>query len=420
MKHSIILILVLLSASINAQTIPILPSKSKENQKPTVKTKTETKTVYVEKQSSKAIIKFICDIEAILYVDGERKGILKKDIPLKVTLRKGDFVLEAISLSNKKDSKKWNYKVEITNREIIENINLTSVIKERENQEAQQLQNLKELEVLKAFRKKEQERLKPFLTQINRNMVAIPTGSFAMGNDANESDEKPVHQVVISAFKMNKYEVTVADFKTFVDATGYKTDAEKEGSGWVYIKKKWKKATGINWRYGESGVTRDESEYNKPVMHVSWNDANAYCKWISEIAEVTYRLPTEAEWEYAARGQERSNNYTYSGSNDLNQVGWYIDNSGDQAHSVGLKTANSLGLYDMTGNVWEWCADWYDEIYYSQSPKVDPQGPLSGSLRVLRGGGWSYDAQRCRLTGRSVNPPEDAGGSIGFRLVSPP
>ncbi|MEO1715239.1 MAG: SUMF1/EgtB/PvdO family nonheme iron enzyme, partial [Bacteroidota bacterium] len=172
-----------------------------------------------------------------------------------------------------------------------------------------------------------------------------------------------------------------------------------------------------------------------PLTEVSWYGAVTYCNWLSEQSglepayqingtQITvnrqangYRLPTEAEWEYAARGGQQSRNYRYAGSNDLGKVGWYKGNSGSNTHPVGNKAANELELYDMSGNVWEWCWDWYDEDYYSSSPKNNPLGPLSGSNRVVRGGSWVSDARFCRSANRDGNDPSDCNYGVGFRLA---
>ena len=145
-----------------------------------------------------------------------------------------------------------------------------------------------------------------------------------------------------------------------------------------------------------------------PVEKVSWHDANTYAKKVGK------RLPTEAEWEYAARGGNKSKGYKYSGGNDLDAVGWYDNNSGSKTHPVAQKQPNELGLYDMSGNVWEWCADWKGD--YSSSPQNDPQGSNSGKYRVLRGGSWVNGDYRCRVANRFRGSPV-SGFNVGFRLV---
>jgi formylglycine-generating enzyme required for sulfatase activity len=157
-----------------------------------------------------------------------------------------------------------------------------------------------------------------------------------------------------------------------------------------------------------------------PVEDVSWNKAQAFIEKLNQKTGKHYRLPTEAEWEYAARGGSKSNGYTYSGSNDISSVAWYTDNGGSKTHPVGQKQANELGIYDMSGNIWEWCQDWFGADYYSSSPTENPQGPSWGSLRVYRGGSWSSTAQYCRVASRNFYAPGFRDFLIGFRLVLVP
>ena len=216
-------------------------------------------------------------------------------------------------------------------------------------------------------------------------MVFVAGGTFQMGSNIGEWYE-PVHSVTVSDFNISKTEVTFEQYDVFCDATGIdKPDDEGWGRG------------------------------DRPVINVSWHDAVAYCEWMSKATEKTYRLPTEAEWEYAARGGNKSKGYIYSGGNDLNAVGWYANNSGGKTHPVAEKQSNELGLFDMSGNVWEWCSDWYDEGYYSGSPQNDPQGSNSGKYRVLRGGSW--DSRGCRVANRNRLNPDFRYSDRGFRLV---
>ncbi|MEK7264126.1 MAG: formylglycine-generating enzyme family protein [Bacteroidota bacterium] len=238
-------------------------------------------------------------------------------------------------------------------------------------------------------------------------MIFVEGGTYEMGS--NESDnEKPVHRVTVSDFYIGKYEVTIGEFKKFIDATNYQTDADKKGSSYIWTGSKWEERNGVNWRDDVNGNT--QTAMHHPVIHVSWNDAAAYCKWAGG------RLPTEAEWEYAARGGNKTRGYTYSGSDDIDNVAWYAGNSGSKTHTVGTKQPNELGIYDMTGNVWEWCSDWYGENYYSSSPQNNPQGPSSGSFRVFRGGSFYADDYYCRVADRGYITPVPRYYNFGFRL----
>ena len=155
-----------------------------------------------------------------------------------------------------------------------------------------------------------------------------------------------------------------------------------------------------------------------PVERVSWNDCQEFVSRLNSLTGRTFRLPTEAEWEYAARGGNKSRHYKYSGSDNIDEVAWYRDNSGSKTHAVGTKSPNELGIYDMSGNVWEWCSDWYGG--YSASAQTNPQGPSSGSYRVLRGGSWINYAGNCRVSIRSYDDPGNSNINFGLRLVLVP
>ena len=155
-----------------------------------------------------------------------------------------------------------------------------------------------------------------------------------------------------------------------------------------------------------------------PVENVSWDDAQEFITKLNSLTGKAYRLPTEAEWEFAARGGVQSKGYLYAGSNDLKTVGWYWKNSGGQTHPIGTKKPNELGLYDMSGNVWEWCNDWYGD--YPTEPQVNPTGLDSGTYRVHRGGSWYSTAQYCRSAYRNYWLPDHRDFFNGFRLALAP
>jgi formylglycine-generating enzyme required for sulfatase activity len=258
-------------------------------------------------------------------------------------------------------------------------------------------------------------------------MVLIPGGTFHMGSNAGPPHEQPVHVVTVKAFQIDRYPVTVARFEQFVKATGYVTEAEKFGSSVVFNTTTGQWGPGltehVDWRH----PTRPDvpSKPNEPVMQVSWNDAVAYAKWAGK------RLPTEAEFEFAARGG--MDGKTYAWGDELNPDGKYMANYW-QGHfpeadrgldgfrgvaPVGSFPANGYGLYDMTGNVWEWCADWYVD-HYDPAPATDPHGPAVGSERVIRGGSWMCAENFCvnyRVSGRMHSTAETALNNTGFRCV---
>jgi formylglycine-generating enzyme required for sulfatase activity len=247
-------------------------------------------------------------------------------------------------------------------------------------------------------------------------MVRVEGGQFLMGSDAPGStpEEQPVHTVVVPSFFISKYEVTIGEFRQFVQETGYVTDAEKEGWSSVYKDNKWSKPNvenEVNWKYDIAGNLIDSKVTDLPVVHVSWNDANNYCQWLSQNANYLYRLPTEEEWEFAARGGNSSQSFRFSGSNTPQEVAWYGGNSEGSLHPVGRKKPNELGLFDMSGNVMEWCGSSY-EMYKGGPEEV----VISSSDKVLRGGSWYYDDDWCRSTFRRGWPPNMRGGAIGFRV----
>ncbi len=237
---------------------------------------------------------------------------------------------------------------------------------------------------------------KTYTNSLGMEFVLIPAGEFLMGafpQDKNAGDdEKPQHKVRITkAFYMGKYPVT---------------------------QEEWEKVMGNN-----------SSEFQKagkkaPVETVSWNDCQEFIKKLGKKEGKTYRLPTEAEWEYAARGGDSAGSptgsYVYTYGDDASKLGeyaWYCDNSNSNTHPVGQKKANSIGLYDMMGNVGEWCEDFYDGDYYKNSPSADPKGAEKGGDRVLRGGSYYFNAGGCRLSARFSYFPHSRDGGDGFRLV---
>ena len=263
---------------------------------------------------------------------------------------------------------------------------------------------------------------------IPNSFKRVPKGDFRMGDGRDE--DNPVHWVSVSEFYMSETEVTVEQFRAFINGSKYITDAESatgdDNGSFVYDGDFHKKG-GVNWRCDAAGNRRPASEDKHPVIHVSYNDAVAYCAWLNRthpVAGMEYRLPTEAEWEYAARGGEadiKANDYEYAGCNeaDLGNYAWYYENRNgvNNTHTVATRKPNTLGLYDMSGNVWEWCSDWYDENYYNNSPKQDPENRTAGSYRVYRGGSWINHAAYCRSALRYFITPTYRGIGLGFRLA---
>ena len=246
------------------------------------------------------------------------------------------------------------------------------------------------------------------------NFISVPAGCFFMGNTFDDPyhTEMPVHEVCLGSFSISPFPVTRQEFEKFVIETGYRTDAEKSGGCYIYVSSSWKKNPAANWR--NPGF---QQEGDHPVVCVSWNDTAEYTGWLVRKNNRDYRLPTEAEWEYAARSGGKSERF--AGGDDVDKVAWYASNSDNRTHPVGRKQSNGLGLYDMSGNVWQWTGDWYDRRYYRMSPRNDPQGPTSGTKRVFRGGSWFYDQRGVRATYRDFSAPDFSSSYLGFRLASP-
>ena len=238
------------------------------------------------------------------------------------------------------------------------------------------------------------------------DMVFVQGGTYQMGSNDGGSDEKPVHTVTVSSFNISKYEITNAQYCKFLNEKG---NQKEGGAKWLDIKDNDCRI------YKSGGTYYPENGYKKhPVVEVTWYGAKAYCQWAGG------RLPTEAEWEYAARGGVKtiheSSQTKYAGSNNINDVAWFTKNSGNKTNPVGTKQPNELGIYDMSGNVWEWCSDWYDKDYYKNSPENNPKGASSNSYRVLRGGSWLNNANNCRSAYRNGIDPVNSYDYLGFRI----
>ncbi len=236
---------------------------------------------------------------------------------------------------------------------------------------------------------------------VNQEYVTITGGSFYMGDEKGEDKEKPLHSVTLNDFKIGKYEVTNAQYCEFLNEKG---NREGVGGTWMFLEYSKIELKGARF------ISMLGYE-NHPVVVISWEGAAAFAEWSGA------RLPTEAEWEYVSRGGSLTNEYTYSGSNQIDEIAWYERNSGSKTHHVGTKKSNELGVHDMSGNVWEWCNDWYDEAYYQTSPQQNPQGADTGSARVLRGGSWRFDDDYCRSSKRYNIAPAARNTGIGFRLA---
>jgi formylglycine-generating enzyme len=281
-----------------------------------------------------------------------------------------------------------------------------------------------------------------------RPMVHLPGGTFLMGTDFAggfaADGEGPVRPVILSPFAIDVFPVTNGDFSVFVEATGYRTEAEKFGWSFVFfahIPKKryqklvvdtvaaapwWCKVPGASWRHPEGPGSTIAGRDNKPVVHISWNDAARYAEWAGK------QLPTEAQWEYAARGGLEQKLYPWG--DELTPGGRHLCNiwqgrfpthdTGEDGYTgpcpVDAFPPNGFGLYSVTGNVWEWCADWFHTRFAATPPLLDPAGPASGKCKVMKGGSFLCHASYCnryRVGARTKNTPDSSTSNIGFRCV---
>ncbi len=299
-------------------------------------------------------------------------------------------------------------------------------------------------------------RLKHFLTillavsitlvwgQTEPQMVFVKGGTFMMGNPRTsgqykgDPDEKPPHKVRLHSFYISKYEITVKQYKEFInDKSFHEFSAFREhrmpdppDSSW------FQGHPGVQAYYKKVGKKWWGWKDNYPMQHVTWYDAVAYCNWLSkklgyeecyyekdggiycDFTKNGFRLPTEAEWEYAARGGQKSHNYVFSGSNDYTEVAWIDETTFlTGPRPVGLKKPNELGIYDMTGNVWEWCYDWYSPMFYQNSPVDNPVNERPTGYKVIRGGGWHYRPEYSTVTSRDGPKPSYTNYNYGFRVV---
>lgn len=249
------------------------------------------------------------------------------------------------------------------------------------------------------------------MSAIENDLIQVKGGNFKMGSKkadrSAESDEQKEHNVALNTFEISKFEVTVWEWKQFIKANKLKMP-ETPTWGW---------------------------QDNYPINGVTWNEAIAYCNWLSNKEKLQacyskkgpnficnfkangYRLPTEAEWEFAAKGGTVSKNYRYSGSSTLEDVAWYKTNSKGSPHTVGTKLPNELGIYDLSGNVWEWCWDWYNKDFYMQEKSDNPKGPEMGERKAVRGGSWDSQPNYVRPSNRISTIPSKSHEFYGFRVA---
>lgn len=250
---------------------------------------------------------------------------------------------------------------------------------------------------------------------INMKMIWVEGGDFLMGCTSEQGsdckdDEKNIRRVTVDGFYMGMFEVTMSQWKK-VMGTDISEQRDIADPNWPVPEGE---DTYVRWPLiGE--------QPDHPMYYVNWEDAMWFCRFLSKKAGKTYTLPTEAQWEYAARGGKKANDTKYSGSDVIDAVAWYEGNSNSdgEVHVCGSKRANALGIYDMSGNVREWCKDWYAKRYENYDAN-NPVGPVLGTDKVVRGGSWSAEASRCRVAHRGYFNPTDRSHAYGFRVVCIP
>ena len=282
---------------------------------------------------------------------------------------------------------------------------------------------------------------KPVKTRLHfePEMVEIPKGAFEMGSYDGLENEKPLHRVELSCYKIGKFQITLEQFKAFMDTGTHITDAEREGHSYTWKGNNWVKSTGVNWKCDNEGKIRPESEFNHPVTQVSWYDCDAYCNWLSQKTGKIYQLPTEAQWEYAAGNGNKHTKYSWGNGKPIEKNGGNVvdetkakffnwarnsdniflnyDTGYSGTSQVGSFNPNEFGLYDMTGNVWEWCLDWLDDNFYkTNKQKLDPCNTQKDVYRSLRGASLINYTTTCRVAYRFGNLPDYRSGYYGFRV----
>ena len=364
-------------------------------------------------------LKLKADLDCVLYLDGEKYSHLKAGHIQKFPLAPGEYELLFVSEENEHDCVEIEF--EMPDVDKLVKVNLSAVRdsrlqneaeargvaeekrqadlrrqeterkvaeerkrEERKRREAEEQKRRKEVEWI---RREEETRVKERVFKVGNvefKMIRVEGGSFMMGASNNDLDaenrEKPQHRVTLNDYYIGETTVTQELWQAVMDSTPSCFKGPR-----------------------------------RPVEGISWEDCQDFIRKLNSLTGCQFRLPTEAEWEYAARGGKKSKGYKYAGGNDIDNLAWYGENSRSQTHDVATKRANELGLYDMSGNVYEWCQDWYDS--YSSGSQTNPTGASSGSIRVYRGGSWRSYARSCRVSYRSRSTPSYRYNGLGLRLA---
>lgn len=339
-------------------------------------------------------LKVRSNLDCVMYVDEEERANIQADRLEMVPLKAGEYMLRFESTENSQDVVEDD-PFSMPDMDKIYNVDLLTQKQERERKE-QERKEREERERMERERREREERERKEresrgefeVNGVEFKMIYVEGGLFKMGATAEQRgdallDEKPAHCVELDDYYIGETVVT---------------------------QELWKAVMGNNPSYFKG-------DGNLPVERVSWDDAQNFIQKLNSMTGKKFDLPTEAQWEYAARGGRKNEGHKYSGSDKIDEVAWYGGNSGGKTHPVKSKMANEVGLYDMSGNVWEWCQDWFGEEYYSKSPVTNPKGPYVGANRVLRGGSWCNSSRSCRVSNRGDCTPDYSSNGCGFRLV---
>lgn len=338
-------------------------------------------------------LKVKSNLDCVMYVDEEERANISANKLEMIPLKAGEYMLKFESVENVADYLEEEYTMPAEDR--LKKVDLLQIKQDREyreqrEREEREREQEKERKEREERERKEREARGEFEVEgVKFKMVKVEGGTFTMGATKEQGsdawdDEKPAHQVTLSDYYIGETQVTQV---------------------------LWKALMGNN-------PSRFKGDDNLPVERVSWDDAQVFVEKLKGKTGKVFRLPTEAEWEYAARGGEKSKGYKYSGSDNIDRVAWYGNNSRARTHVVKRKMANELGLYDMSGNVWEWCQDIYDN--YGSNAQTDPKVDTSGASYVSRGGGWDCTERFCRVSCRDFSPSAWRKRNLGFRLVMCP
>ena len=327
-------------------------------------------------------VKFISTADCFLFLNGDSLGLIKSGNLFSTRVFPGSYRIKAVSrdYGNIYWEETLSYSGGSKSDDNLQLIPMHARVIEHTEQQ----RKVNDPKTSSVEENPEAKALRSLLDGIKYNMVYVDSGDFEMGTSGGENDESPVHKVKIGSFYMSKYEITQAQWEAIMS----------------------------------SNPSVNKGCKSCPVENVNWEDGVKFIEKLNQLTGGSYRMPTEAEWEYASRGGKLRINNKFSGGIKIDKYGWFYENSGGKSHPVGRLGGNELGIFDMSGNVAEWCSDWYDNAYYKNSESSNPKGPATARNKVVRGGSWDDYDKSCRVFARSKYEPATKNKSIGFRLAA--